>query len=151
MLKPKPYSRQSYYRHSSNKMLAGARSTSVPGIWAVFRSDHWREAMRTTNLFILRGYVGQEPKAFDNGKIAKVSVATNRSWTDKKSRERIEKTDWITVTVLNERDAAFALKNVRKGAPIYAGCRVAETSYEKCRLAVQCETLGYGGELGHFM
>ena len=40
--------------------------------------------MRTTNLFILRGYVGQEPKAFDNGKIAKVNVATNRSWTDKK-------------------------------------------------------------------
>lgn len=87
--------------------------------------------MRTTNLFILRGYVGQEPKAFDNGKIAKVSVATNRSWTDKKSRERIEKTDWITVTVLNERDAAFVLKNIRKGAPIYAECRVAETSYEK--------------------
>jgi single-strand DNA-binding protein len=112
-------------------MLAGARSTSVPGIWAVFRLDHWREAMRTTNLFILRGYVGQEPKAFDNGKIAKVSVATNRSWIDKKSRERIEKTDWITVTVLNERDAAFVLKNVRKGAPIYAECRVAETSYEK--------------------
>jgi single-strand DNA-binding protein len=95
------------------------------------RSDDWREAMRTTNLFILRGYVGQEPKAFDNGKIAKVSVATNRSWTDKKSRERIEKTDWVTVTVLNERDAVFVLKNVRKGAPIYAECRVAETSYEK--------------------
>lgn len=87
--------------------------------------------MRTTNLFILRGYVGQEPKAFNDGKIAKISVATNRSWTDKKSRERIEKPDWVTVTVLNERDATFVLKNVRKGAPIYAEFRVAETSYEK--------------------
>ncbi|MGJ0620454.1 MAG: single-stranded DNA-binding protein [Methylocystis sp.] len=87
--------------------------------------------MRTTNLFILRGFVGQDPKGFDNGKIAKVSVATNRSWTDKKSGERVEKTDWVTVTILNERDAAFVLKNVKKGAPIYAECRVAETSYEK--------------------
>jgi len=87
--------------------------------------------MRTTNLFILRGYVGQDPKPFDSGKIAKVSVATDRSWVDKKSGERIEKTDWVPVTILNERDAQFVLKNVRKGAPIYAECRVAETSYEK--------------------
>jgi single-strand DNA-binding protein len=87
--------------------------------------------MRTTNLFILRGYVGAEPKAFDNGKIAKVSVATNRSWKDRNSGELVEKTDWVTCSILNERDAQFVLKNVRKGAPIYAECRVADTSYQK--------------------
>ena len=87
--------------------------------------------MRTTNLLILRGYCGGAPKAFANGKIAKVSVATNRNWIDKVTGDRVEKTDWVTVTILNERDAKFALANVRKGSPIYAECRVAESSYEK--------------------
>src|SRR5271157_2251070 len=87
--------------------------------------------MRTTNLLILRGYTGGAPKAFGNGRIAKVSVATNRSWIDKTTGDRVEKTDWVTVTILNEQDAKFALANVRKGSPIYAECRVAESSYQK--------------------
>ena len=87
--------------------------------------------MRTTNLLILRGYTGGAPKAFGNGRIAKVSVATNRSWIDKTTGDRVEKTDWVTVTILNEQDAKFALANVRKGSPIYAECRVAELSYQK--------------------
>jgi len=37
--------------------------------------------MRSTNLFIVRGYTGADAKAFDGGKVAKVSVATNRVWT----------------------------------------------------------------------
>jgi single-strand DNA-binding protein len=87
--------------------------------------------MRTTNLLILRGYAGGAPKAFGNGRIAKVSVATNRSWIDKTTGDRVEKTDWVTVTILNEQDAKFALANVRKGSPVYAECRVAESSYQK--------------------
>ena len=87
--------------------------------------------MRSTNLLILRGYTGGAPKAFGNGRIAKVSVATNRSWIDKTTGDRGEKTDWVTVTILNEQDAKFALANVRKGSPIYAECRVAESSYQK--------------------
>src|SRR5271166_458678 len=70
--------------------------------------------MRTTNLLILRGYTGGAPKAFGNGRIAKVSVATNRSWIDKTTGDRVEKTDWVTVTILNEQDAKFALANVEK-------------------------------------
>ena len=54
--------------------------------------------MRTTNLLILRGYTGGAPKAFGDGRIAKVSVATNRSWIDKTTGDRVEKTDWVTVT-----------------------------------------------------
>jgi single-strand DNA-binding protein len=78
--------------------------------------------MRTTNLLFLRGYTGGAPKAFGNGRIAKVSVATNRSWIDKTTGERVEKTDWVTVTILDEQDAKFALANVRKGSPVYAEC-----------------------------
>ena len=34
--------------------------------------------MRSTNLFIVRGYVGGDAKGFDGGKVAKFGVATNR-------------------------------------------------------------------------
>lgn len=84
--------------------------------------------MRTTNLFILRGRVGQAPKAF--GKAAKVNVATDRVRTDAEGK-RQEETDWVTVTLLNEKVASWVLAHVRKGDGIYAECRVADGSYKK--------------------
>lgn len=84
--------------------------------------------MRTTNLFILRGRVGQAPKAF--AKAAKINVATDRAWTDGKG-ERHEETDWVTVTILNEKVAEWAIANVAKGDAIYAECRIADGSYKK--------------------
>ncbi|MGA0564784.1 single-stranded DNA-binding protein [Ancylobacter sp. VNQ12] len=83
--------------------------------------------MRTTNLFIVRGHVGQTPKAFN--KAAKINVATDRIWTDAKG-ERHEETDWVTVTILNERVAEWAIANVAKGDAVYAECRVADGSYK---------------------
>lgn len=83
--------------------------------------------MRTTNLFIVKGYVGQPPKTF--GKTTKVSIATNRTYTDAKGKDR-EETDWVTVTILNERTAKWVAENVQKGDPVYAECRVAEGSYK---------------------
>ena len=74
---------------------------------------------------------GRRSEGLWQRRIAKVSVATNRSWIDKTTGDRVEKTDWVTVTILNEQDAKFALANVRKGSPIYAECRVAESSYQK--------------------
>lgn len=84
--------------------------------------------MRTTNLFILRGRVGQAPKAF--GRTAKVNVATDRVWTDKEG-QRHEETDWVTISLLNEKAAAWALANVARGDAVYAECRVADGSYKR--------------------
>lgn len=84
--------------------------------------------MKTTNLFILRGRVGQAPKAF--GRTAKVHVATDRSWTDRDGK-RQDETDWVTVSLLNERVAAWAMANVAKGDAVYAECRVADGSYKR--------------------
>ena len=84
--------------------------------------------MRTTNLFILRGRVGQAPKAF--GKTAKVNVATTRIWFDAKG-QRQEETDWVTVSLLSEKVAAWVLANVARGDAIYAECRVADGSYKR--------------------
>lgn len=83
--------------------------------------------MRTTNLFILRGHVGQAPKAF--GKTAKVNVATDRVWTDSKG-ERKEETDWVTISLLNEKVAEWVLNHVGKGDAVYAECRIADGSYK---------------------
>ncbi|MDE2579083.1 MAG: single-stranded DNA-binding protein [Hyphomicrobiales bacterium] len=87
--------------------------------------------MRSTNLVIIRGYTGAEAKSFDNGKVAKISVATNRVWTDRKSGEKKEVADWVTLTILNEKTAKWAIENVKKGDAIYAEGRVADNSYEK--------------------
>jgi single-strand DNA-binding protein len=94
----------------------------------VNHDEHGDKYVRTTNLFILRGRVGQEPKAF--GKTAKLSVATDRGWTDAKG-ERREETDWVTVTLLNEKIAEWALAHVGKGDAVYAECRIAEGSYKR--------------------
>ena len=83
--------------------------------------------MRTTNLFIVRGRVGQPPKAFN--KAAKIHVATDRVWFDAKG-ERHDETDWVTVTILNEKSAEWAIANVGKGDAVYAECRVADGSYK---------------------
>ncbi len=83
--------------------------------------------MRTMNLFILRGRVGQAPKAFNRA--AKISVATDRAWIDGKG-ERREETDWVTVTILNEKSAEWALTNIAKGDGVYAECRIADGSYK---------------------
>ncbi|ARN83969.1 single-stranded DNA-binding protein [Methylocystis bryophila] len=87
--------------------------------------------MRSTNLFIVRGHVGADGKGFDGSKVAKFSVATNRVWVDRETRERKEAVDWVTLTVLNERIAKWALENIKKGDPVYAECRVTERSYQK--------------------
>jgi single-strand DNA-binding protein len=87
-----------------------------------------RKLMRSTNLFIVRGYTGADAKPV--GKAAKVSIATTRAWYDDKNA-KVEKTDWVTVTILNEKAVAFALANVKKGDPVYAECRIADGSYEK--------------------
>jgi single-strand DNA-binding protein len=95
--------------------------------WLLLRGLE-RKLMRSTNLFIVRGYTGADAKPV--GKAAKVSIATTRVWYDDKNA-KVEKTDWVTVTILNEKAVAFALANVKKGDPVYAECRIADGSYEK--------------------
>jgi len=74
--------------------------------------------MHSTNLFIVRGYAGADAKAA--GKAAKVIIATTRVWCDDK-KAKVEKTDWVTVTILNGKAVAFALASVKKGDPVRAG------------------------------
>jgi len=87
--------------------------------------------MRSTNLVIIRGHVGVDAKGFDKGSVAKISVATNRVWTDRQTGEKKEATDWVTLTVLNEKTAKWAIENIKKGDAIYAEGRIADNKYQQ--------------------
>lgn len=74
------------------------------------------------NKVILVGNVGKEPeiRALNNGnKVANFSVATSESWTDKRSGERKEKTEWHNVVVFNEGTVKFIEEYVSKGDKLY--------------------------------
>ena len=45
--------------------------------------------------------------------------------------ERREETHWVTVTILNEKAAQWAIANIAKGDAVYAECRIADGSYKK--------------------
>ena len=81
--------------------------------------------MRTVNNFTVLGNIGSI-KTF--GKVVKLSIGTDRVWTDQKG-ERQQRTDWVEITVLDERQAAWISENVEKGQPAYAEGRISLSSY----------------------
>ena len=90
--------------------------------------------MGSTNLVIIRGHAGADAKGFEGAKghkVAKLSVATNRSWIDRESGERREETDWVPLTILNPKTAQWAIDNVKKGDAIYAEARIAENRFTR--------------------
>ncbi|MGH7191148.1 MAG: single-stranded DNA-binding protein [Acetobacteraceae bacterium] len=75
------------------------------------------------NRAMLIGNVGQDPdiRTTQSGsKIAAFSLATNESWTDKRSGERVERTEWHRIVVFNEALAELVEKFVSKGDKLYA-------------------------------
>lgn len=84
--------------------------------------------MGTTNMLILRGNVGQDPRQV--GKTVKLSVATNRSWADAEGQKKTV-SDWVTVTFFEGKMAEFVLRNVHKGDRVNVQARVSESMYQK--------------------
>jgi single-strand DNA-binding protein len=77
--------------------------------------------MSSVNKVIVLGRVGKDPeikKLPDGTLIATFSVATSDVWTDKKTGERKEKTEWHKIAVLNDRLTDIISKYVRKGSQI---------------------------------
>jgi single-strand DNA-binding protein len=76
----------------------------------------------TVNLAIIMGNVGRDPDirpSRSGDDIANLSIATSDSWTDKRSGERVEKTEWHRVTVFNPHLVAVVRKYVKKGTKLY--------------------------------
>jgi len=66
----------------------------------------------------LIGRLGKDPeiKNLSNGSaVANFSVATSESWKDKRSGEKVEKTEWHNIVVWNEKTIEFVEKYLGKG------------------------------------
>ena len=76
----------------------------------------------SVNRVILIGNLGKDPEARqtqDGRTIVNMSVATSEKWTDKRSGERREKTEWHRVVIFNEHLAEVAQNYLRKGSKVY--------------------------------
>lgn len=76
----------------------------------------------SVNKVILIGTLGKEPevRTFANGgKVVNLRIATSESWKDKVSGERKERTEWHSVSILNEPLGKIAEQYLRKGSKVY--------------------------------
>ena len=68
------------------------------------------------------GHVGKDPeiRSFQNGnRVASFSLACSNSWKDKQTGERKEQTEWINISVFDERLVSLAENYITKGKKIY--------------------------------
>ncbi|RWI89897.1 single-stranded DNA-binding protein [Mesorhizobium sp.] len=79
--------------------------------------------MKSVNRFTIHGNVGSVA-AFD--KSTRVNIATNRNWRDEQGVAK-EATDWVQVTVLEEKQAAWVAENAKAGDVVFVEGRSATT------------------------
>jgi len=76
----------------------------------------------SVNKVILVGNLGRDPevRSTQSGdKIVNLSIATSESWTDKRSGERREATEWHRVVIFSNGLADIADKYLQKGDKVY--------------------------------
>lgn len=88
---------------------------------------------RGINKVILVGTCGQDPEIryLPNGDaVCNVSLATNESWTDKKTNQKVEKTEWHRVVIWGKL-AEIAGEYLRKGSQVYIEGKLETREWEK--------------------
>jgi single-strand DNA-binding protein len=73
--------------------------------------------MGSVNKAIMCGRVGRDPEIRND--IANLSLATSETWKDKRSGERVERTEWVRVSVFNQALVGVIQKYVHKGDLVY--------------------------------
>ncbi|QEE09239.1 single-stranded DNA-binding protein [Bartonella kosoyi] len=74
------------------------------------------------NKVMLIGYLGDDPesKTMTSGaEIVNFRMATSESYTDKKTNQKIDKTEWHSIVVFNPHLAKIALQYLHKGSKVY--------------------------------
>ena len=106
------------------------------------------------NKVILIGNLGKDPeiRSFQNGgRAAHLSLATSRSWKDKESGERKERTEWHRVAIMSEGLITIAEKYLKKGAKVYIEGRLETREWSdkesKKRYSTEVVLRPYHGEL----
>jgi len=88
---------------------------------------------RGVNKVILLGNVGRDPESrqMANGDlVCNFSLATNRSWTDKQTGEKREKTEWHRLVAIGAL-AEIVNNFVKKGSQIYVDGEIQTREWEK--------------------
>jgi len=81
---------------------------------------------RSLNKVMLIGNVGSDPEIRATGsgnRVAKLSVATNRSWTDRTTGQKTDKTEWHRLTFFG-RLVDVVEQWVKKGDRLYVEGRI---------------------------
>ena len=76
----------------------------------------------SVNKVILIGNLGRDPeiRSFANGgKVCNLRIATSETWKDKASGERKERTEWHSVSIMNEALVGIAERFLTKGSTVY--------------------------------
>jgi single-strand DNA-binding protein len=84
------------------------------------------------NKAILVGHVGKDPeiRTMQSGdKIASFSLATSERWTDKRSGEKQEKTEWHNIVVFGERLVGVVEAMIAKGTKLYIEGKIETRSW----------------------
>ena len=87
--------------------------------------------MASLNKVMLIGNVGSEVNvhSFDNGgKIGRFTIATNESYTNKQTGEKVENTEWHNIVVRN-RQAETCLQYIGKGSSVFVEGRIKTRKY----------------------
>jgi single-strand DNA-binding protein len=74
------------------------------------------------NQVMLLGHVGQAPEIRSTGtgvQVAMLSLATSEKWTDKKTNEKKERTEWHRIVVWHGGLVTIVEKFVAKGSKLY--------------------------------
>ncbi len=74
------------------------------------------------NKVILIGFLGANPesKTMTSGaEIVNFRMATSESYTDKKTNQKVDKTEWHSIVVFNPHLAKIALQYLNKGSKVY--------------------------------
>ncbi|WP_019223368.1 single-stranded DNA-binding protein [Bartonella rattaustraliani] len=74
------------------------------------------------NKVMLIGRLGANPerKIMTSGaEVVNFSIATSESYTDKKTNQKIDKTEWHSIVVFNPHLAKIALQYLHKGSKVY--------------------------------
>tara|TARA_R110002012_G_C11186585_1_gene557809 strand:- start:77 stop:442 length:366 start_codon:yes stop_codon:yes gene_type:complete len=108
--------------------------------------------MAGINKVIIVGNLGNHPqtnKTLSGLDVANLSVATSESWTDKKTGEQQEKTEWHRVCVFGNA-AKYAKNYLVKGSKVYVEGSLETSKWEKDgqeRYTTEIKVAGYAGVL----
>ncbi|MEI9425377.1 single-stranded DNA-binding protein [Mesorhizobium sp. Cs1299R1N1] len=83
--------------------------------------------MKSVNRFTIHGNVGSVA-GFD--KSTRVNIATNRNWRDEQGLPK-EATDWVQVTVLEEKQATWVAENAKAGDVVFVEGRISNNSFQR--------------------